>query len=220
MNDEKIRIFGKPDLIVTNPPFSKIDTFILELLRDEKKFILLGRSQILFRKDMFSLFFKGFLKLGFLRAVNVSFVVPSSYAHEIINGRRIAIVNNISFFHNLDFSVPCSFKSRVKFNPLIHEKIDNYNAILCRNLDEIPSDYSGEMAVPFSFLNYWSENEFELLGMLNSFKENKPENGFLCGNEATIFQNGKLYKTKCPVYRGKPIFSKIIIRKLPQNNGK
>lgn len=220
MNDEKIRIFGNPDLIVTNPPFSKIDSFILELLKNKKKFILLSRAQMLFRKEMFSLFFKGLLKLGFLRGANVSFEVPSSYSHEIINGKRIAEVNNISFFHNLDFSVSCSFKSNLKFNSLIHQKIDNYDAILCRYLEEIPFDYSGKMAVPFSFLNYYCDKEFELLGVLNSFKKNEPENGFLCGNETTIFQNGKSYKTKCPVHKGKPIFSKVIIRKLPQNNGK
>ena len=59
------------------------------------------------------------------------------------------------------------------------EKYENYNAIEVSLVKNIPSDYHGIMGVPISFLDKYSPEQFEIVGM--------------CENE-------DLYKQKTKVY--------------------
>jgi hypothetical protein len=61
----------------------------------------------------------------------------------------------------------------------VYDKYDNYDAIEVPFTDSIPSDYDGIMGVPISFLDKYSPDQFEILGM--------------CENE-------DLYKLKTKVY--------------------
>lgn len=49
-----------------------------------------------------------------------------------------------------------------------YTKYDNYDAIEFPLTKAIPSDYSGVMGVPISFLNKYSPEQFEILGMAAS----------------------------------------------------
>jgi hypothetical protein len=46
-----------------------------------------------------------------------------------------------------------------------YQKYDNYDAIEVPFTDAIPSDYDGVMGVPISFLDKYSPDQFEILGM-------------------------------------------------------
>lgn len=52
-------------------------------------------------------------------------------------------------------------------NPELYPKYDNYDAINIDKTKMIPYDYDGYMGVPFTFLEYYNPEQFEILGMLN-----------------------------------------------------
>jgi len=46
-----------------------------------------------------------------------------------------------------------------------YDKYENYDAIEVPFTDAIPSDYDGAMGVPISFLDKYSPEQFEIIGM-------------------------------------------------------
>jgi hypothetical protein len=44
-------------------------------------------------------------------------------------------------------------------------KYDNYNAINCEKVTDIPDDYLGEIGVPITFLDKYNPDQFEIIGM-------------------------------------------------------
>ena len=46
-----------------------------------------------------------------------------------------------------------------------YDRYENYNAIEVPFTDAIPSDYNGAMGVPISFLDKYSPEQFEIVGM-------------------------------------------------------
>jgi len=61
---------------------------------------------------------------------------------------------------NLKFSKHKEIKGKKKY-----EQYDNYKAIDVPFTDAIPSDYKGIMGVPITFLDKYSPEQFEILGM-------------------------------------------------------
>lgn len=54
------------------------------------------------------------------------------------------------------------------FNKKINVTFDNYNAVKVEGTKNIPFDYSGNIAVPFYFLDKFNPNQFELVDYLHS----------------------------------------------------
>ena len=79
------------------------------------------------------------------------------------------------------------------FNPLIHQKYDNYNAIHVRNITEIPFDYTGIMGVPITIINRYNSEQFEIIGEANHGSDSQYD----------IFK---------PILNGKEVFKRILIR--------
>lgn len=50
-----------------------------------------------------------------------------------------------------------------------YKKYDNYNAIEVPYTDSIPSDYDGIMGVPISFLDKYSPEQFEVIGITKTW---------------------------------------------------
>lgn len=103
-------------------------------------------------------------------------------------GKKVYItrVQGVRWFTNLDHGrlhqpIPLMTKADViKFSTNKEfEKYENYNAIEVSLVKNIPSDYKGIMGVPISFLDKYSPEQFEIVGM--------------CENE-------DLYKQKTKVY--------------------
>jgi hypothetical protein len=51
-----------------------------------------------------------------------------------------------------------------KYNASEYPEYDNYDAINVDKTLEIPSDYSGIMGVPISFMDRYSPDQFEIIG--------------------------------------------------------
>ena len=89
-------------------------------------------------------------------------------------------------------------KDNLKFNKKLkgkelYDKYDNYDAIEVPFTDAIPSDFKGVMGVPISFLDKYSPEQFEILGMASSAGYNKEVVGipFLGDKDARPLINEK-----------------------------
>lgn len=75
-----------------------------------------------------------------------------------------------------------------------YQNYDNYNAIEVSFTDAIPSDYEGVMGVPISFLDKYSPEQFEIVGididvkdgklphLINTEWKGKLDRGYINGN--------------------------------------
>ena len=82
---------------------------------------------------------------------------------------------------------------------------DNYNAIRIGKASDIPYDYTGVMGVPISFLDKYSPEQFEIIGITENNLELKP-----------YWREGD-FKYDRPYLNGKRKYPVILIRnKHPQ----
>src|SRR5690606_1395635 len=76
----------------------------------------------------------------------------------IDHGRRHQPLQLMTMSDNLRFNKKLKDKE-------VYEPYENYNAIEVSFTDSIPSDFDGVMGVPISFLDKYSPEQFEIVGM-------------------------------------------------------
>ena len=176
----------KSDIIITNPPFSIWRNFLAWLLEAEKQFLVIGNMNAITYKELFPHIKRNKVWIG---ATNFNkgmyFKVPSDFVHDHsykfekeINGEKVNRVPGVCWFTNIDHGrrhQPMSLmttKENLKFSKhkeikgkKKYEQYDNYKAIDVPFTDAIPSDYKGIMGVPITFLDKYSPEQFEILGM-------------------------------------------------------
>jgi hypothetical protein len=174
---------AQADLIITNPPFSLFREFLTWLLEAQKSYIVIGNINCITYKEVFPLFMENLAWLGHGMGRWISgFIVPDSYElygteARVEGGKRIVSTNNALWLTNVDHSrrhkpLPLmsqsdnfKFSKHKQIKGIGYKKYDNYNAIEVGFTDAIPSDYDGVMGVPISFLDKYSPDQFELIGM-------------------------------------------------------
>jgi hypothetical protein len=177
------RLRDEADVIITNPPFSLFREFLSWIVRDDKKFVILGNMNAITYKDVFPLIKENKLWLGqSIHSGDREFRVPDSYPLESSGwridevGNRFIRVKGVRWFTNIDHgrrhqplplmtmdeNIGHSKHREVK--GVGYTKYDNYDAIEVPFTNAIPSDYDGVMGVPISFLDKYSPEQFEILG--------------------------------------------------------
>ena len=76
------------------------------------------------------------------------------------HGRRHQPLPLMTMADNLKYSKHKEIKGKKSY-----DRYDNYDAIEVPFTDSIPSDYDGVMGVPISFLDKYSPEQFEIVGM-------------------------------------------------------
>lgn len=174
-NQECIDLLKESDIVVTNPPFSLFREYIAQLMEYGKKFIVWGNTNAISYKDFFPLIKEGKLWAGYLFNSTCVFRVGDGYKYDervtrqINDGYKYGKVPSIATFTNLD--IQKRHKKLItwkKYSPDEYQKYDNYDAINVNKVTEIPCDYDGAMGVPITFLDKYSPDEFEILGLLQS----------------------------------------------------
>jgi hypothetical protein len=89
-----------------------------------------------------------------------------------------------------------------------YKKYDNYDALEIPFTDSIPSDYHGVMGVPISFLDKYSPDQFEILGMAASSYD--PE---IVGIPFLGGKDGR------PLIDGRNTYARIMLRHREGSNG-
>ena len=168
---ECIQLLQEADIVVTNPPFSLFREFVNLLYKYEKKFLIIGNQNNVTYKDIFSRIRDNELWLGYY-AGSMKFVIPEIYDESKTNiktlddGTIISTMGNICWFTNLDHSKRHEEIDLYKhYTPKEYPKYDNYDAIIVKNVADIPADYNEPMGVPPTFFANYDPDQFVVLGI-------------------------------------------------------
>ena len=159
--------------MVTNPPFSLFREYVAQLVEYQKQFLIIGNINAITYKEIFKLIQENKAWLGIHLGRGISgFIVPQHYelygteARIDASGNRIVSPNNCLWLTNLD-----NFKRHEDIvltknyfgNENNYPQYDNYNGIHIDKTENIPSDYTGYMGVPITFLHKFNPNQFEIV---------------------------------------------------------
>ena len=184
-SDECINLLKQSDIVVTNPPFSLFREYVKQLFDYNKKFVIIGNKNTLTSKEIFPLIkenkmwsgktgWAGGLWFVTMDSTDVDRVidgvnmknVPSVWITNIDHGRRHQPLPLMTMDENLKYSKHKEIKGKKAY-----DKYDNYDAIEVPFTDAIPSDYSGAMGVPISFLDKYNPDQFEIVGLTSGRDE-------------------------------------------------
>lgn len=170
------------DIVITNPPFSLFREFLAWLIEGNVKFSIIGNMNSITYKEVFPLIKENKIWLGMsISSGDREFGVPQSYPLEAAGwrvddeGNKFIRVKGVRWFANIEHGRRheplglMTMEENLRFNKAVKEvgyqKYDNYDAIEVPRTDAIPGDYEGVMGVPISFLDKYSPDQFEIVGM-------------------------------------------------------
>lgn len=196
---ECIDYLKESDIVVTNPPFSLFKEMVSEIRKYNKKFLIIGNQNALTYKEIFPLIQNNLVWTGY-QFGEMKFRVPQDSEPRSTRywvdetGQKWRSLGNAMWLTNLDNKRRHeNLRLTQRFNPIIHQRYDNYNAIHVRNITEIPFDYSGIMGVPITIINRYNSEQFEIIGEANHGSDSQYD----------IFK---------PILNGKEVFKRILIR--------
>lgn len=196
---ECINYLKECDIVVTNPPFSLFKEMVSEIIKYNKKFLIIGNQNALTYKEIFPLIQNNLVWTGY-QFGEMKFRVPQDSEPRSTRywvdetGQKWRSLGNAMWLTNLDNERRHeNLRLTQCFNPLIHQRYDNYNAIHVRNITEIPFDYTGIMGVPITIINRYNSEQFEIIGEANHGSDSQYD----------IFK---------PILNGKEVFKRILIR--------
>lgn len=209
-SEECIELLKQADIVVTNPPFSLFREYVAQLIKYEKKFVILGNKNAIHYKDFFPLIKENKIWVGYTSmSKDLLFEWPLGMQNEamengkkgskfrVVDGKILGRSPSI-WYTNLDIAKRHENLIVYKmYNDNEYPKYDNFDAIECCPATNIPVDYDGLMGVPITFLDKYNPDQFEIVGILNHG----------CDSE---------YDLAKPILNGKEKFSRILIRRKQQ----
>lgn len=224
-SNECIELLKEADIVVTNPPFSLFRDYIRQLFDYNKKFLVIGNMNSTTHKEIFPLIKDNKMWYGqSISSGDREFQVPDTYplsasGFRIDNGKRYIRVKGVRWFTNLDHGrrhQPLNLMSKednLKFNKKIqnsvaYERYENYDAIEIPFTNAIPSDYSGIMGVPITFLDKYNPEQFQIVGGTTNDSSSGPV--IDCGHNGKCIPQCRNHKV--PVINGKALYKRIFIK--------
>ncbi|HUI90619.1 MAG TPA: adenine-specific methyltransferase EcoRI family protein [Chitinivibrionales bacterium] len=172
-SEECVKLLKQADIVVTNPPFSLFREYIGQLVKYQKKFLIIGNINAISYKDVFKLIKENRIWLGAsIHSGDREFGVPDHYPLTAAGfrvdsaGRKFIRVKGVRWLTNMDYDE--RHEEMVLFNqynPAKYPSYDNYDAIEVSKTADIPIDYDGAMGVPVTFLDKYNPDQFEILGI-------------------------------------------------------
>ena len=169
---ECIELLKEADIVVTNPPFSLFREYIAQLIEYKKQFISLGNQNNVTYKEIYPYFQNNEMWLGYCSG-DMAFKVPDYYKPRATRywqdetGQKWRSFGNMCWFTNIDRPKRHEHLDLrgTYYTPEEYPHYDNYDAIEVNQYQRIPCDYEGVMGVSFTLMQYYSPDQFELLGM-------------------------------------------------------
>ena len=170
-SNECIEILKEADIVVTNPPFSLFREYLAQLMKFDKKFLIIGNVTAVTHSELFSYIRDNRIWLGAsIHSGDRKFGVPEGYPLNAAgcgideNGKRFIRVKGVRWFTNLDYPQRHEILPLYKrYTPNEFPKYDNYDAINVDKTSDIPYDYDGIMGVPITFIDKYNPEQFELI---------------------------------------------------------
>ena len=162
-----------------------------------KKFLIIGNQNALCYKEFFPYFKKGKVFTGYTFNKVMSFKIPEYYA-----GGPYCKVAGICWFSNLFIEKEGTIQLTKTYDPEEYPKYDNYDAINCDKVKDVPYDYDGAIGVPITILDKVSTG-----GIIHLNQEDYSIVKNMAS--ATIDENSAGY----PYINGKKKYARVIIKK-------
>ena len=157
-SEESIKYLTKADIVVTNPPFSLFREYVEQLLSYNKQFLIVGNKNAISYREIMTAIKDNMIWSG-CRSFNGDMWFTTS-SNELVNVAGC-------WFTNLEHEkrhIPMELTKR--YNKKDYPKYDNRDAIDVAKIKDIPSNYTGEMGVPVSFINQYCPEQFDIVGFL------------------------------------------------------
>ena len=210
-SDECVSLLKQSDIVVTNPPFSLFREYVEQLIRFNKKFLIIGNQNAITYQEIFGLLKSNQIWLGY-KSGDMSFTVPSYYPEKATRfwidetGQKWRSMGNICWFTNLDIAKRHEDLILYKhYTPEEYPKYDNYDAINVNKVVDIPCDYNKYMGVPITFLDKYNPEQFKIIDALNRYSLFDVLNT----NETVR----KKHSHTCNI-NGKPTYFRIVIQNI------
>ena len=208
------KLRDQADVIITNPPFSLFREFLAWIVEAEKQFVIIGNKNCVTFKEVFPLIKENKLWSGRTEWSGGMWfqTLDPNDVDKVINGVQMKNVSSI-FLTNIDhgrrheplrlmtMADNIKFSKHKEIRGKEYQKFDNYDAINIPFTDAIPSDYNGAMAVPISFLDKYSPEQFEIIS-----------SNALITNHKTPFKEHGLIKDKDGTINGVPTYVRLVIK--------
>ena len=207
---ECVELLKEADIVVTNPPFSLFREYVAQLVKYDKKFVIIGNINAVTYKEIFPFIKENKIWLGqSIHSGDREFRVPEHYPLQAAgfrvgdDGVKYIRVKGVRWMTNLDFEERHENLTLYKhYTPEEYPHYDNYDAINVDKVAEIPCDYDGAMGVPITFLDKYNPEQFELISS-NDIRT----------NENTPLKMHGLINDKDGAINGKPTYVRIVIRR-------
>lgn len=170
---ESVELLKQSDIVVTNPPFSLFREFVSQIMKHDKKFLVIGNVNAITYKEVFELIQRNKAWLGVNLGRGISgFIVPEHYEHygtEVSvnsDGQTIIATNGCLWLTNLELSQrhkDVVLTKEYKGNEDKYPHFDNCDGINVNRTQDIPKDYCGLMGVPITFLHKYNPEQFEIV---------------------------------------------------------
>lgn len=189
-SDEVTALRDEADMVITNPPFSIFREFLAWLVEGDVKFSIIGNTNSVTYKEIFPLIkCNKMWKGATANSSDMVFEVPltadvkksdlqkaARLGYPSIDGKKFTRLGNSCWFTNIEHGrrheplVLMTMADNLLYGSkrvrkTAYVKYDNYDAIEVPETKAIPSDYTGAMGVPISFLDRYSPEQFEILGI-------------------------------------------------------
>lgn len=185
-SDECIELLKQADVVVTNPPFSLFIEYVNQLIKYDKKFLIIGNKNAITYKDIFKLIKENKIWLGY--------TIPSNF-YINLDGDLGNIQGLTRWFTNFDIEKRHeTLDLYKKYNENDYPKYDNYDCIEVGKVRDIPCDYYGLMGVPITFLDKYNPEQFEIIS-------------------DSRYHDGKDEADDINIVNGKQLYRRILIKK-------
>ena len=172
------KLRDEADVIITNPPFSLFNDFLVWVTELKKQFLIIANKNAITNKELFPFIKTNKIWSGvtgwsggmWFETKNINDVdkvvnginmknVSSIFLTNLDHGRRHQPLQLMTMEDNLKYSRHKEIKGKKSY-----DKYDNYDAIEVPYTDAIPSNYAGIMGVPISFLDKYCPDQFVIMG--------------------------------------------------------
>lgn len=202
---ECIELLKQADIVVTNPPFSLFREYVAQLIKYDKKFVIVGHQNAITYKEIFPLLKENKLWLGygFKGGAGHFYSKYEDVATAGDHREGMIRVSGVTWFTNLDIAKKHEELILYKhYTPEEYPHYDNYDAINVNKTSDIPCDYDGVMGVPITFLYKYNPEQFEIIGATES--EGKGFSNGLWNDNSRVCQ---------PLVKGEKMYKRLFVRK-------
>ena len=176
-SDECINFIKEADIIITTPPLELINEFVSLLNEYNKNYILLGHITNILDPLIFSSIVENKIKIMSING-EMRFRVDNDASYDMNiwtddNGCKWITKINMVWFTNININIEHPYISYSERNFDDYSVYDNTFILHVPTVNDIPLNYKGYMGVPISYLKFFDNDKYELIGLADdgeSFK--------------------------------------------------